>query len=103
VKTFYGLFITLMISSIQVQSLISNCSRTLLHKTLHFTNTSLHSQVKQNSPATKSNIGNDSYKSYVVEADTDNLPPQLNSLPSATSNPLAYQGGTDTVFRNVGY
>jgi hypothetical protein len=29
--------------------------------------------------------------------------PQLNFLISLTSYPLAYEGGTDTVFRNVGY
>jgi hypothetical protein len=37
------------------QSLISNCSRTLLHKTLHFTNTSSQCQLKHNSLVIKSN------------------------------------------------
>ena len=45
-------------------SLTWNCSGTLLHKTLHFTNTSLHSQIKQNSLTMKSNSENGSQKWY---------------------------------------
>jgi len=45
-------------------SLTWNRSGTLLHKTLHFTNTSLHSQIKQNSLAMKSNSQNGSHKWY---------------------------------------
>jgi len=42
-------------------SLIWNCRGTLLHKTLHFTKILLHSQIKQNSLAMKSNSENGSH------------------------------------------
>ena len=47
-----------------LRSLIWNCRRTLLHKTLHFTNIALHSQIKQTSFAMKSNSENSSHKQY---------------------------------------